>query len=250
MEWILEGTVAAWAFAKGHVWDSVGLLALAVGILALFRAERLYGKLADRLEDLERGQSTKNLGSFPNFIPDIVALMKRTRNELRVLCDFPAYGMFSDWERHKQYKGAIEALGGKVHFMCLNSVARRELHAEQFAGIDWPGDQEFAAKITAMRSWAGPIRDAAEFGNKLLDRDLSLLDTPEWRTFAERMETGESLPIYFWISDGREAIFSFPVASDDGFEFAFHTRDSAIIEALRSIWTRYSKAASPARAAV
>jgi len=61
------------------------------------------------------------------------------------------------------------------------------------------------------------------------------------------IEKDIEMPLYLWIGDEREAIFSIPFDKSTGsvHEHSFITKDPDLIRALRATWERYSELVQP-----
>ena len=62
--------------------------ALALTVIALFISFRQTRDL----DKIRRSISTQYIGEFPDYIPEITALIERARKEVIIFCDFPTYG--------------------------------------------------------------------------------------------------------------------------------------------------------------
>jgi hypothetical protein len=54
-------------------------------------------------------------------------------------------------------------------------------------------------------------------------------------------EIGTHLPVFLWIADDEEAVFSIPTYGSGVTEFGFHTTDKELVTALARIWERYQR---------
>ncbi|HSP14681.1 MAG TPA: hypothetical protein VLV78_08010 [Thermoanaerobaculia bacterium] len=54
-------------------------------------------------------------------------------------------------------------------------------------------------------------------------------------------EIDKEMPLYFWMADRREAIFSIPSLSEKALEWCFATTDRALLEALLDVRGRWRK---------
>ena len=53
------------------------------------------------------------------------------------------------------------------------------------------------------------------------------------------------LPVFLWIVDDKEAVFSIPTYNSGVTEFGFRTFEPDLVAALALIWNRYQKDAEP-----
>ncbi|MGH8560051.1 MAG: hypothetical protein ACRESZ_21895 [Methylococcales bacterium] len=100
--------VALW-MAKRHDIDLVNqVLELTKQTATLNGIQDTAQKHADSLKEIYRSLSTRYIEEFSKGLPEIVSLIDSTENELFILCDFPAYGSYSDPNGYFNYHQAIK----------------------------------------------------------------------------------------------------------------------------------------------
>jgi hypothetical protein len=107
------------------------------------------GSQTEDLKRIKDSLTTRYLGRFPDFVPDIVALLKqKISKSIVIVCDYPAYCYFSEPEQWKEYKSVIMSEASRdtisVDLTCVGAVTRRELLLQQF-GVE-PTDSADASK--------------------------------------------------------------------------------------------------------
>lgn len=212
------------------------------------------------LQAIRQSLSTRYLGLFPQYLAELAELVRQARQEIRILCDYPAYGCFSDAKAFLAYRRAIEDKindGVKVYLLCYNEEKRSQFNDEQFpqGGTEWSAwksKKENHARLEPLfqdyRKLAGLTissvdeLDETDFKKLVLAADRKMLD----ETLAKATNTTEIetfIPIFFWLIDGREAVFSIASLSGEVSEHGFRTVSNDFIIAFKDMWERYARAA-------
>src|ERR1051325_10025570 len=96
------------AESKRKVFDIVSLaLAVVALVIAIVHLTEL-DKTVQRLENIQDGLSTRYLGNYPAFFRQIVKVVGSAQKNLVIVCDFPAYGSFSEPSTFEDYSYAIK----------------------------------------------------------------------------------------------------------------------------------------------
>jgi hypothetical protein len=217
----------------------------------LERLESLQQSTKVQLSELDTIQaaiSTRYLSEFPNFIPDIVNLIRGARADVRIFCDIPAYGQFTARTDWIQYSHAIEDLKENVsiNLTCLNPERRISAYREQFLQKlhweEWRDSLDNRGKLKALlkanKSELGVDSLTEETFVKFLEDTNKLMLRGAFAR-AELREIEFFMPIYFWLVDGTKAIFSVPAFSGGHTEYGFFTTDQKFIAALADMRERY-----------
>lgn len=212
------------------------------------------------LEAIQQSLSTRYLGLFPRYLGDLAELVRQADQEIRILCDYPAYGCFSDAKAFLAYRRAIEDksnAGVKVYLLCYNEDKRAQFNDEQFpqGGAEWSAWKSKKENHARLEPLLQDYRKSAElaissveeldetgFKKLMLAADRKMLD----ETFSKATNTTEIetfIPIFFWLIDGREAVFSIASLSGEVSEHGFRTVSSDFIIAFKDMWERYARAA-------
>jgi hypothetical protein len=200
--------------------------------------------LVNSTEDLKTQLSTRRVGVFPSFMPKIIELLDSANERITIFCDFPAYGDFSS-SYSREYAAAVRKNAAKISLLCLCKDERKNLVNKQIPGKHWTSwRQEHTKELREFLERLGRYRpdglriDRDELMEILNRRDTQALDG-EFKQ-ASVHETAQVMPLYFWIIDGEEAIFSLaPLIKASALEVGFRTTDSDLIEALEDIFERY-----------
>lgn len=214
------------------------VVALVVGVYHLIEIRRATSAL-----------STRYLGKFPHFLPDIVDLLNGVRHEIIIFCDFPGYADFTDPARALEYRQALERLQQKhvkLELTCLDSDSRAMFVREQFPAADWENWSSDPRKSEKALAFLKANAEMAEPTKATLDDILKVMDDVDTRIIkhvfrGSGSQISTAMPIYFWIADARSAIFSIPTLSDEAVEYGFKTSDHALIQALMEMRLRYRK---------
>src|SRR5262249_29515436 len=92
------------------------------------------------LERVANELPTRTIGKFPDFVPQIVELLRSAERSITIHCDAPAYCIISDYGNFDKYSGIIRdklASSLSVRMICLNKQAREKVNRIQFH--DWNG---------------------------------------------------------------------------------------------------------------
>jgi hypothetical protein len=230
----------------------LGIVAL---VLAVFHSYEIR-KTAAELQSVSETLPTRHIGQFPDYLVHIAGVVERAKKSVCVLCDFPAYGSFSAPEAFLQYRQALEQLLARrnddrvsVTLTCLIGKNRVEMIKEQFSREhrEWETWKREAhprtklERLIELRNRATTVDDLSfdAFVNYLEDEDLRAIEG--MFNGAKIREVDAYVPLYFWLVDGKEAIFALPSFSEGSTEYGFYTRDSALIEGLVEVLNRYHR---------
>jgi hypothetical protein len=207
--------------------------------------------VAGRTLEMQRLGATRFVGVFPANMPAINDLITNTKDELVVACDFTNYGSFSYPRAYEEYQGHLHDLlgdGKKVQILCYDKDTEEKARADQFAYS--PNDkgttQAFLA-FTQTPRWVAYFK-----------RYPAKTKPGDWQGFSKMMsesnadckkeirsrngnieEIDKKLPVFVWIRDGEEAIFSFYTSGSGSREMSFRTRDAQFIQVLRDLINSY-----------
>jgi hypothetical protein len=234
---------------SGDTWIAVifGVLGVVVAIIEARRhikhLEQVRTELDKSLSDLRGEVETHYIGRFPEFLGDIVALLNTATESITIFCDLPAYGVVSSPGAFQRYTQAIEALAANSEFearmLHLNGKGRRASLAIQF--VDW-GTSLRNPNVAAFRNhnWGASPSDHEAF--------IHLVEEEQERVLAEfesagvdALDTDQLMPLYFWIVDGKKAVFALTEFDADAHEVGFQTSSTRMIKALEGIFIRYER---------
>jgi hypothetical protein len=211
----------------------VTVLALLLSMVQVWQARDAELKIRNIAESV----STKYLDEFPKNIPSINKLFGETTSSLLIVTDFPAYGFLYHHKAFEEYRQRLEelTLPGKsieIRLLIYNEATRKKkleffLHdkgAEQLAKIDFFQSLDTKDKPkTFDEAWNIINSGNEDFRKELGNRKVAI------------HETATDLPVFVWIRDNKEAIFSFYFYGQAPGEVSFHTIDPKLIKVLRDI---------------
>src|SRR5207248_7762391 len=100
----------------------LAVVALAIGVYHLVEIRRASKSL-----------STRYIGKFPFFLPQIVEVLASASHDIVIFCDFPGYGDFSDPPNALEYRQVIEKQmqrGVAVELTCMSEENRKKYSME------------------------------------------------------------------------------------------------------------------------
>ncbi len=206
------------ASRTGHFFERIAPLASGITLLAALVTVIQLGLAIVSARDTQRiaeSVSTRFIDNFPRNIPALVKLVETARDTIVICADYAGYGEFSNREGFEDYRHALTkavAAKVKVNMFLYDEAAMREALKRQFPD------------------------EVDSFFQKEIDRELAIRN--EFKNSGITItDVHTDLPVFLWLVDGREAIFSFHVfrsAPGDSFrEAAFRTLDARFVEVLR-----------------
>lgn len=231
-------------------------IVLIITYLSLFLA--LWQILAARnqtksLQRIQESLSTRYLGGLSDFYPVVIEKIKGAEEAIEVLCDFPAYGCFTNPDLWVDYRYVLSKKKAnekvRIELVCQDAEFRRRADVEFFkeAKDDWG---EWLTK-PAVRKRLSNFLDRMSYENKNIgELQLSTLygllrkaDELTMKECFEReggiREVEAIVRLDFWVFDGREAIFAFTNYAHGSSRAGFFTTDPRLINALRDIADSY-----------
>ena len=212
------------------------------------------------LDSVAHALPTRVLGEWPDYLDDLARVIDRAGSRLTILCDHPAYGVFSNPDGHNNYRRAIEkrlVAGVGVRAIFLTPEKRLAINDEFFPlEADW--DDAYRRRVErfvqSRHRGAGEVDGPvgrSQFHQLLEAADVSVLQgfdsaallgsNDRGAQILSRRETTSLLPLYFWVRDGVEAVFAIAVHEGGHKEIAFITIDRGLIKALEAAWGRYAE---------
>ena len=223
--------------------------AAVIGILLAYVHAYHLRRQVKSVSELARWLPTHPIGLFPTYLRDIVTLLNNARESITIVCDYPAYGVFSDPRTYFRYCQTLETRiheHVKVRVTCLDNEHRDARTTAEFARYDKTWDQWRRAHLTNIRELLLTHGGHDEPANTVTrDEIVKLVTDDDYKVLtgalqnAQRVDVvAEDMCVYFWLVDNREAIFSIPSFAEAGDERGFYTRDADLIAGLREIRRR------------
>ncbi len=207
----------------------LALLALVLALVHAIDLKKLVGAF-----------STVYKSRFPSYLNDVSKLIENAGKSIFILCDLPAYGVFSNNKSFVKYKLAIEEkieAGIPVHLTCLSPSRRREALTQQFEA-QWKNKSAHFSIL--LRSFHAKYHEKdAEYGDDiekfLKDVEDINIDLLRYVFHDKYNPIEQHMPIFFWLVDDKEAIFAIPCNNQKIIEYGFSTRDSRLIKGFKEM---------------
>jgi hypothetical protein len=218
-----------------------------LAILAIIFATVQYidsRRLKKDVEAVAKSMSTRFIGQFPDSMPEIIDVIKRTDSTLDIMADVCAFGHYSQPILFQEYKNKIVELANKkkltVRMLIYNSDIELAIRKNQFPQNKF--DQEksserydrfYGANLDLNRGgdWAGFM--------KMLQAEQDA----HFRSFnnagVEIKQLSENVLVSLWMEDREDLVFSFHNRLDYEKEVSFRTRDGNLISVLHTVFERY-----------
>lgn len=195
--------------------------------------------------------TTKTLGPYPDYMPELERLIAGARESVVIACDFPGYGVWSDRGKYNLFVKTLEnrkaervrmGRSFEVHLVVLDKKNRAQALEERFPEATW---REYVRRGGFGRSRRlyeelenTQVSEKREtFIQEMADRQQRAMDGD--LRFADRWETSHLMPMHLFIADGERAIFAIPGYGEELAEYGFYTEESGLVRALRSVWEHY-----------
>ena len=227
-------------------------LTVAALALAIWQTLLAHRQTKD-LSFISNALSTRYLGTFPEYFPQLNDLIKSAKHELLILSTIPAHGAFSDHEGWLKEKHALEiALNHKVRIACIfaDALKRQENRNNQFrdAIANWSAWRSDPTNATRLQHIVEKFDDSGSIQELTVERFFNLLEKAsieELKTTyrgAEVTEINSRPPLHMWVADGDKAIFVISTTRRSHIAQAFWTTDARLINALVDMHQEYRAA--------
>lgn len=213
--------------------------------------EELIGENLKASKIILQKLTTKPIGFFPEFIPQINDCLQEANGKIYIASDVPAYGIFSNPSEFIRYEHIIkdkEINGIEINIITLSRNQADWIYEHQFLdrydslNDALSSDPVFYTNFKKFQNGRQlTIKDFDDLKEELLDEDNELFNrykTPKkWRIDVP-------MPIQCWVIKNKEgrrskAIFTIRIWEVTHLEQAFETEDEILIDALISVWNVY-----------
>jgi hypothetical protein len=255
------------------------LLALFLALIQLViawkekRESRLHAAtlrgVAEKLGDIGGSLSTQYIGALPEYYPEVISLVEDAQHSVSILCDYPAYGCFTNSKHWLEYHAALRDKSAEPAFqltlICPDARTRAKTDRERYfarADNDWGRWLEETEtrenvvisnrqRVATFAKYAAKLHvESATIENFLRQptkevffRILQQVDEAMIQTcFDEKdcvTQITAAIPIDFWIADGKKAIFAFSNYGVGMSRYGFKTTDQTLIRAFQEIVDSY-----------
>jgi hypothetical protein len=216
-------------------------------------------KTVSQLGDLAQ---TRPIGVFPTYYESHICKLIRKQSKLWIASDVLSYGVFSAPAIHEFYRNTLTNSENELNIILPTDPAKLKMFRQQIPPLEWDhrikdNDQVFRQKISHFKQLCCDpnISTAEDFYTAVLKYERAQLAVLiQTRIASERKtnvhEVDMHLPMFLWIADDKEAIFSIPIDKSadatSSFEHGFFTQDRDLVLALRATWQRFASFAVPA----
>jgi hypothetical protein len=194
--------------------------------------------------------STKFLGRFTDFFPHVISLIEMAKTEIIICSNFPSMGVFSMPDEYMQYRQIIERKifeKKTVELIFTNKDIRLVVAGEQFRedGVEW--DQWKNDNKKLLTRFLERYARHMEFDSVSREVFMDIIEKIDegllQREFADAqpMQIADKMFMYFWMVDGRNAIFSISPNTDRRGSYGFSTSDDTLLTALSDMRMRYRR---------
>lgn len=204
-------------------------------------------KQTKNLYSVSQSLSTRFLGQYPDYLPEISALLGRARREIRIVCPVPIHGAYSQPIYWLDIEQKLEKflIQKEIGLSSINIIAvfsdeccRRRMIDMQFpdAKRNW---EKWCANTDNRRS----VKAFSDrFGNGIsiesFDGFADVLECADHHEIlntykgADVVEIDHLPTIYMWVCDQREAVFCIPSTISTFVAAGFWTSDQGLVRAL------------------
>ncbi len=241
------------------------LVALIIALVETRNSRRLAGDLRNQGELMDRisqSVSTKVIGPFPEYLETLSEILAGAKSSLCIVCPYPEHACFSCPDHYPAYEAALMAALRNSDMSVSMSVTTGELRLkhdrEQFHVAHDKWDNWVKDNRTKLDLYYNRHSGTATNVQKLSSID-GLKSAEDWHRFQEACEQAalarwkdadgkfeltecsEIMPIFIWIVDGKEAVFTIMGYDENGLGYAVHTLDKGLVDALKSLCDRYNR---------
>ncbi|MGA8431080.1 MAG: hypothetical protein WB729_14755 [Candidatus Sulfotelmatobacter sp.] len=243
-----------WKYSHQAPQNAFQICTLAIAIEVFLWQLRDSIKQQQKTEEVARQMSTHYVGGFPGHVDQIAEVVGHTYEEFCFMADCIDYSSFSYPQGYKKLHDAIQETlknGLKVRMLVYEHPAEITRSSPLF-GKSWQQikeSPEFRYYFdVAFRGTTKPNtheellvllrKKESDFREDLRSRGAVVLTLPE----AETDDVGP----FLWFADDQDAVFLLLANGAQASRVAFRTRDSKIIDSLKSIFESKWEAAEKA----
>jgi len=230
----------------------ISVLLASIAIFLSYKQSKRVNRQIKLARETAEALSTKFIGEFPNYNKNIAKLISQAKKKVDLFYDVPGYGLVSD---HDSAVDIIREIVTKIRKNNEVNVSIsvytprmiKKVIFEQLSDTDfdeWKESENVKPRIIQfLKNYTDGIslseltmESYIEYSAKEHDRIVNT----DFKG-AEINYIDELIPIYFWMIDKEQAIFSIPTYSEGISEHGFMTKDNPLINALTKMKERYSR---------
>ena len=228
--------------------DLLAFLAITFAIVQFLDArdeEKDMRKIERHVTEMVGQISTRGIRPFPENLDNIIVMLRGAKDSVRVMVDFPGYGQYSAPERHTEYQAALKEAAQrpavKFQLVSYDDVLTTEESKAELKMTIPPSRKEerkkFEAYLKANSILPGDAPKNFEQLHALLrehqEQNLAGLKAAvKHPDGLERRYLSERVPIFLWLVDNREAVFTFKNLERNEDAASIRTTDGPLIKNL------------------
>jgi hypothetical protein len=201
--------------------------------------------LRELSENLSNTVQTRAIGHFPENLRAIVELIENSNKRLVIATDVANYGQLSNADECARYHAALvdcEARSVSVEIIAYSGARADAERRWQFTDYVKKGEDGFRELVGeerwirfAEKNRIVNVQNCDDVFKALVYADLNfrhgISQTSTVKVF-DLPNAVDTLPVFFWLRDGEEAIFSLFTIGEKGREISFRTVDQSITDIL------------------
>lgn len=193
--------------------------------------------IVSKSDVIAKALSTRFVGQFPKNMGAILEVLSHATSHVEIMVDIVAYGHYSDPGAFMKYRQQLEELA-KNEKILLNMVVQgptliAEGRRRQFKPEDFPGLQATTEYKQFIKKKSTP-KDYEAF-IELLAKEETYWEDHIRRQGASISPCEDPFPLFLWLVDDREAVFSFQTYGEHYHEICFRTLDGNLVKAFSEL---------------
>jgi hypothetical protein len=221
------------------------------------------GDLGKTVEYINRSISTRYIDLFPNYMPEVTALISRAKRNISIMYVLPTPSIFSNYGYWFDYKRAIENALRPNSTITVNVVFSNPEVQDEFLHAQFDNERTIWAETRSKDKFKENLRVFIERCGKrgMHDYDVDNISYDQFHELfrysteiaerdvfrgAKKYEIDFRPQVFSWvIDDGKEAIFAIPILRPIFTAYAFLTSDPEVTKAIVSLHQEHFRSAPP-----
>lgn len=204
------------------------------------------------IKDIAEAVSTQHVGVFPHNMKAINNLIQKTERSLLIVSDVPSYGNFSNPEAYDEYNVRLEECANllrkqygahAIRMLIYDDTTREIAREKQFKFLyssnidtlanhaDYKDKYKKYMELEINKKKEFKVKSVGDLYRRIESENIEFIKELV-RAGVEVKGTSSTEQVFVWISDDKEALFSFLNRPGDQ-EVSFRTSDRDLIEILR-----------------
>jgi hypothetical protein len=215
--------------------DVLAFLAITFAIVQFLDArdeEKGMSKIEGRIQRLPNDATTRSVGSFPTNLKNIIEMIGAAESSIRIVVDFPRYGIYSDPDLYGRYLEAMKAVAGNsgVEFKMV-SYDKALTIEDTFPAMPTVADPKFARFVKDLDPVPDSVPALAEHLQARQAESIAPLEKViKYNDGLQRRYLSERAPLFLWIIDDSEAVFAFKNLERNSETYSIRSCDDELVE--------------------